>query len=182
MAVIGNNNIGGSTANDTNALQHHLEDGASLSYVAAADQEVFKLWIYVGVSYSGDGSGVELAVYDITAGTANAPIVSGTSATIGSLTLNSWNSISITPVGLVQGNTYAIGFRVISATSIKLHKDYVGGGVSRSSLTGTSSLAATWTDSATGGAAYSMYAETQTAAAGTSIPVIMNHLRNQGIS
>ena len=170
MAVIGKNTIGGSSRTDTNSRKQALVDHASFTYVAAANQEVFKVWFHVNNSYSGDGTGVEVAVYDITSGTASAPLVA--QGTIASLTVSTWNSVEITPVGLTTGNTYAVALRIVSATSIKYETAYVGTAVSHSTLDGTSALAATWTDNANNGDVPSVYAETQTASGSTGINVL----------
>ena len=182
MAVIGYNTIGGNNGNQTNALNQYLLDHSSVTYVAAADQEVFKLWYYCGGGYVGDGSGVEITVYDITAGTDTAPQVVAATGTIGTLTGASWNSVEITPAALTTGQTYAVAYRIISATNIKIHSDYQQNGSSASALDGTSAFASTWDDNGTGNFLNSVYAETQTSAGGIYIPVIMNHLRNQGVS
>lgn len=178
MAIIGYNSIGGSTPTRTSASNQGLIDAGAYDYVAAADQEVFRLWIYIG-GLVGDGSGVELGVYDISSGTASAPVVAGTAATISSLTANSWNSVTITAVALTEANTYAIGYRVVSTTDVSLRSTYVTGGASLSSLTGSSALAATWTDNASSGDVISMYAETQTAASGLTLDSSPAGLKNQ---
>ena len=162
MAIIGKNTIGGldQTRNSTKAQQ--MIDHASYTYVAAADQEVFKLWHYMGPTYGGDGTGVDIAVYDITGGTGSATLVA--EGNIPDTGLLAWHSVTITPVALTAGNTYAVARSIKSATNIKEMYDYVSQAMSNSSLTGTSPFAASWTDSAGEGNAISIYAETQTAA------------------
>ena len=79
MAIIGYNSVGGSTPNNDNTKTQNLVDTATYTYVAAANQEVDELFFYCGTSGPGDGSGVEVGVYNITSGTASAPLVaSGT--------------------------------------------------------------------------------------------------------
>lgn len=163
MAIIGYNSIGGTDLSLTNALNHYLYDGATYTYTAAANQEVFRFFYYCGTSYGGDSSGVEMGVYDITGGTASATRVC-TGTITGPLTTSAWNSVNITPVALTAGNVYAVAFRIISATNIKSLSTYSSGAVSRSNLTGSSALAASWTDNSGIGDVYSAYAETQTAA------------------
>ena len=167
MAIIGYNSVGGSTPNNDNTKTQNLVDTATYTYVAAANQEVDELFFYCGTSGPGDGSGVEVGVYNITSGTASAPLVA--SGTITGLATSTWGSQTITPVALVEGDTYAVAFRIKSATSLSWRSTYVSSGVSVSTLDGTSALAATWTDNANAGNVPSMYATTVTAAAG---PVI----------
>lgn len=159
MAIIGYNAIGGSNNNRDNTLTHLLLDNATYTYVAAASQEVFRFNFYVGASYDGDGSGVDVGLYDITGGTASATLVA--SANI-SLSVSQWNTATITPVALTQGNTYAVALRIASATLVRTHSIYVGSALSSSSLTGTSALAASWTDDGNFSNVISMYAETRT--------------------
>jgi hypothetical protein len=129
-------------------------------YTAGASEEVFKLWAYIGTSV-GDGSGIEIGVYDVTGGIGSASKVA--SGTIATLSANAWNSVSITPVALTNGNTYAVAWRVISATNVSLYTKYIGANTfSASSLTGSSALNASWTDNASGSSQFSIYAETQT--------------------
>ena len=67
MAVIGSDSIASGGGNDaSSATVHRMMDAAAYTYTAAANQEVFKLWVYVGSSANGDGSGIEIGVYDIT--------------------------------------------------------------------------------------------------------------------
>ena len=160
MGIIGTNVVGGSTPTRTSAASQELVDGSG-TYVSAADQEVFRVFFHVRAGgYVGDGSGVEVGVYNITSGTANAPLVA--SGTIGALTNGTWNTVDITPVTLTATDTYAVALRVLSATTISANSTYVGTAVSTSSLDGTSALAGTWTDSGTAGNVVSMYAETRT--------------------
>lgn len=176
MGVIGNNAIGGSTPTYTNATTQRLIDAGAYDYVAPANEEVFRLWYYTG-GLVGDGSGVEVGVYDITSGTNNASLVA--SGTITSLSANSWNSLDITGVALTEGNTYAVAFRIVSATDVSSRSTYVTGGASTSSLTGTSALAANWTDNGSSGEVASVYAETQVAASGLTLDSAPANVRNQ---
>lgn len=169
MAIIGSNSIGGDSNNYTNTLTHRLIDNATYTYVAAANQEVFQVGFYVGSSYAGDGSGVDVGVYDITGGTASATLVASGNV---SLTANQWNIAAITPVALTEGNTYAVACRIVSATNVKTHSAYVGVAVSTSNLTGSSALAASWTDNGNNGDVFSVYAETQTAASGPAVDTV----------
>ena len=166
MAIIGNNSVGGNSNSRTNSLPHMMIDNATYTYVAAANQEVFELNFYVGSSYAGDGNGVDVGVYDITSGTGGASLVASANV---ALSVNQWNTTAITPVSLVEGNTYAVAVRVVSATNVKVHSDYTGSAVSSSNLTGTSALASSWTDNGNSGNVISVYAETQAAAPSTSI-------------
>lgn len=166
MAIIGYNSVGGSAFNRTSATKQRLIDKSTYTYTAGANQEVFKFWYYCGVVYNGDGNGVELAVYDITGGVNGATKIA--SGTIATLATSSWNSVTITPVAMTQGNLYAIAVRVISSTNIYEHYTYDSVAVSRSTLDGTSAFASTWTDNANDGGVMSAYAETQTASTGTS--------------
>tara|TARA_R110000851_G_scaffold327999_1_gene498178 strand:+ start:2235 stop:3347 length:1113 start_codon:yes stop_codon:yes gene_type:complete len=170
MGIIGTNVIGGSTPTRTSASLQDLVDGSG-TYVSAADQEVFRVFFHVRAGgYVGDGSGVEVGVYNITLGTANAPLVA--SGTIGALTNGTWNTVDITPVTLTATDTYAVALRVLSATTVSANSAYVGSAVSRSSLDGTSAFASTWTDNGSNGDVLSMYAETRTIVA--SGPAITN--------
>ena len=161
MGIIGYNAIGGSNSNSTNATSHQLPDHSTYTYTAPVGQEVFKVWFYCGATYNGDGSGVEVGVYDITGGTNAGTLVA--SGTIATLTKSSWNSVTITPVALTSGNIYAVALRIISATNIKKHHTYLTNAVSESSITGTTVLAESWTDNANAGNVVSCYAETQAA-------------------
>lgn len=167
MAVIGSDSIVSAAGNDSlSTTVHRMMDAAAYTYTATADQEVFKLWVYIGSSSNGDGSGVEIGVYDITSGISGA--VKICSGSIGALTKSQWNSVEITPVSLTEGNVYAVAWRVISATNVTLFTRYIGPNTfSASNLTGSSALAGTWTDNASGSSRFSIYAETQTASAST---------------
>ncbi len=169
MAVIGSNSIASAAGNDSlSTTVHRMMDAAAYTYTAAANQEVFKLWVYVGSSSNGDGTGIEIGVYDITSAVNGATKVC--SASIASLTKSSWNSVEITPAALTEGNTYAVAWRVISATNVSLFTAYIGPNTfSASNLTGSSALAGTWTDNSSGSSRFSIYAETQTAATGPTI-------------
>ena len=158
MGIIGYNAIGGSTPTKTNASNHALTDAGAYDYPAPAGEEVFKLWIYIG-GLIGDGAGVEIGVGNISLGAASAPLIAA--GTLTSLTANSWNSLEITPVALTETDLYGVEHRVISATDVSLRSNYVTGGTSLSSLTGTSALAGTWTDNASSGDVISVYAETR---------------------
>jgi hypothetical protein len=163
MGIIGYNTIGATAENLDSGDAQSILDNASFTYVAPANEQVFKLWFYIGATYTGDGSGVGLAVYDITSGAASAPLIA--EGTITSLTVNSWNSVTITPVALTETNTYAVGLRVISATNVRSQYDYGSNSGSLSTLNGTSAFASTWTDQSNSSRGRSMYAETESASA-----------------
>tara|TARA_R110002126_G_scaffold88849_1_gene212712 strand:+ start:2151 stop:3266 length:1116 start_codon:yes stop_codon:yes gene_type:complete len=169
MGVIGYSTIGATLENIDNSDRNLVIDNATYVYTAPASEQVFKLWFYVGAVYSGDASGVDIGVYDVTSGTNNAPLVA--SGNIPSMSLSSWNSVTITPVALTAGNLYAVGLRVVSATQVRSQYLYGAGASSLSVLTGTSALPDPWDDVSGSSRIRSMYAETEAAASG---PVITN--------
>ena len=74
MASIGYDEIGGGTPTLTSSENQALIDAPAYVYTAEPNQEIFKLWVYVG-GLGGDGSGVEVGVANVSSGTSSAPLV-----------------------------------------------------------------------------------------------------------
>ena len=161
MATIGiDNNTGMSPISETSATAQHLMSGF-VTYSPASAEQVYRLGAYIGGNI-GDGSGIEIGVYDITSGAPGAPLVASGVKSV--LTANALNGVDITPVNLVIGRVYAVAVRVISSTAVSLVRAFQTNACRDSTLTGASALGATWSDSAGLSQKYGIYAYTQSAA------------------
>lgn len=173
MAIIGlNDQTGLSNISTTATAPQHLLKGQSNGYLyqAGSSEEVFKIGVYCGSAYNGDGNGIEIGVYDLGTGPTIDNATKITSGIIGTLTLSAWNTSEITPVALTSGNWYAVGYRVLSATDISLVRTSSGGtnAVNRhATLTGSSALPASWDEGTDFSYRYAVYAETQAASGPT---------------
>ena len=169
MAIIGlNDQTGLSNISTTSTAPQGLLKGQSNAYLyqAGSGEQVFKVGVYCGSAYNGDGNGIQIGVYDLGTGPTidNATLI--TSEIIGTLTKSAWNTSEITPVALTSGNWYAVGWRVISATDVSLVRTSSGGtnAVNRhATLTGSSALPASWDEGTNISYRYAVYAETQAA-------------------
>lgn len=164
MAIIGQNNVTG-MGNDTlsTTTNHRMMSNSSYTLTAVAGEEVFKLWFY---SSGAETATIEIGVYDITSGVSGASLIGSYSWVVPSSA--GWRSHTLASAwSLTNGNTYAVAWCCTSGTIFSFQNKYVeSAGQSESSLTGSSSLASSWTASTTQDADYSVYAETQTSSAG----------------
>ena len=166
MAGTIGHDVSGSGYNNTSATTQRATTGATFTYTAVANDVVSEIGLHAA-TYTGDGSGWEIGVYDLTAngGISGAPLVA--TGTITALTANSRNTLAITPVALTAGSEYCVAIRTGSATTISIQGDYVGGGTTQSTFDGTSPLQATFTSGALIGQRWSFFAIVTTAATPT---------------
>lgn len=175
MAIIGlNDQTGLSNASTTSTAPQRLLKGESSAYLyqAGSGEQVFKVGVYCGSAYEGDGNGLQIGVYDLGTGPTidNATLIA--SEIIGTLTKSAWNTSEITPVALTSGNWYAVGWRVISATDVSLVRTSSGGTAasnSHATLTGTSALPSSWDEGTNINYRYAVYAETEAVPAGPTL-------------
>ena len=138
---------------------HMLIDHPSYTIVAVPGEAIRELGAYFRDSSTGQ---IEVGVYDITAGTAGAALVVSTvvNAPGGVGTTNVRVSVPITEVPLTAGNTYAVAQRAIADALIPRGNQNAGPHMSGSVLTGTSALAASWTDNSNSDSLLGLFAKT----------------------
>ncbi len=161
--VIGEDDIAGlANATDSASTKLRLMDGTH-TYVAAASQEVFRLWAYQN-SGNTTGNDVEVGVYDVTSGSSAATLI--TSGVIsGDSNGAGWKFVEVAPVALVAGNTYAVAW---GAAGTNTEWRYVrtwdsNNAVNKhNTLTGGSALPGSWTSGGSFGHRGAFYAETRT--------------------
>ena len=165
--------VSGAGYSITSATTQRATTGAAFTYTAVANDVVSEIGLHAA-TYTGDGSGWEIGVYDLTAngGISGAPLVA--TGTITALTANSRNTLAITPVALTAGSEYCVAIRTGSATTISIQGDYVGGGTTQSTFDGTSPLQATFTSGALIGQRWSFFATVTAAAASTASRNVTN--------
>lgn len=136
----------GSTVTINTTVKQRLQSWSGFTYLAKTNQEVYEFGIRVGSSV-GDGKGVELGLYNVTNGFANAALIAN--GTIGTLLASQYNTVIIPPVTLIANNKYAVGYRSNSVTAITAYSAYqdngAGQGILReSSKLGDSALSSSW--------------------------------------
>ena len=180
MAGTIGHDVSGSGYNNTSATTQRATTGAAFTYTAVANDVVSEIGLHAA-TYTGDGSGWEIGVYDLTAngGISGAPLVA--TGTITALTANSRNTLALTPVALTAGSEYCVAIRTGSATTISIQGNYVAGGTTRSTFDGTSPLQATFTSGALIGQRWSFFA-TVTAAAPTGVSLTAPDTVTHGVA
>ena len=153
------------TASYSSTETHLATIDGAYTYTAVANDEITELGFHCGLS-AGDGSGIEIGVLDITSGIANAPLVA--SATISSPTTSDRNVAALS-ASLTSGNTYAVVWRVASATNISLFRTFTSNATQRGTLDGTSALAANFTSAGTFSQRHAVFATVTTAASGPTV-------------
>ncbi len=171
--VIGENDITGMSSDTASATESMRLMSGTHTYVAAANQEVFRLWAYQNLS-DATGDAVEVGVYDITSGVDGATLVA--SGTIdGDANGARWRSVDITPVALTDGNTYAVAWSGGGVNNKWSYRVTYNGNNSinrHSTLLNGAALPGTWTSGAAHGHRGAMYAETQSGSGGSSAPIL----------
>ena len=167
MAIIGTNSTTGmSLFSQTSVSTQKLTQDSGYIYLAGSNEEVFRVAYHNRSTQVGDGSGVQVGVYNLGTG----PTVDGaTLIASGTVTAvaSSWCTLDITPVALVAGNYYAVAMRVISATNVDTSRIALTNGTSTRG-SGATALTSPWTLAlSTTSFLYAMYAETRTTAGGT---------------
>lgn len=180
--VVGVNSISGYSVNgEDNGQAHKLVMWAGTTYTATTGDQVDTFGFFCE-NQVGDGAGVGVALYDITAGdTVGTLVASGTKTTI---TANANNTISITPVALTNAHIYAVAFRIISATDVGVYRLNQGDTAAHTSTkTGTTAFDASWSNSSDSFYTYAFYANISAAASGATIPQLdaMNRGMNRGM-
>jgi hypothetical protein len=151
----------GSTSTTANTLTHRLFNNDRTAYKAKVSEEIYQFGVRVGTNVGGGSERVQIGLYDITSGTANASLVAN--AIFSTLSASQFNTISITPVALVANSKYAIGIRSNTTSSLTLYASYVTTPYAKtSSLVGSDPLQ-TWNfDSGTNDNRYTAWAEVRT--------------------
>lgn len=163
MPIIGlNDTTGLGSAAETTAASHALMNGTGFTYVAGANEDVFRFGYYSGTA--GSNATVQIGLYDITGGATNAPLVTSgqVTGTAGSTPF----TVDVTPVTLTNGNTYCVAWRIVANGNMQ--RAFTSNACRTSTLTGADALAATFTNNAGLSQKYAVWAETQ-ASSGVSI-------------
>jgi hypothetical protein len=174
MAIIGSNNEAGmSSTGRTDSSVQLLMDG--LPYTAVSGDEAFRVGLYIGTGF---GSDVEISLYDVTSGTASAPLAFSEVIPQANLAPGSWNIQDMaSPVALTPGNIYAVGLKINGSLAVSTFTKYLGNGCSTEALTGASNFPALWSDVSTYNQEIGLYVETRTSGGGGGgiLPIFLNY-------
>lgn len=161
MAIIGlNDPTGTGSITDATTDVHKLLNGTGFTFTATAGIEVFKFGFQPGngTTYAS----LQIGLYDVTSGADGAPLIA--SATVTAIAANTAVTSTISGVALTNGNIYAVGWRVISTGT--MNRLFTTNACRQSSLTGSSALGGTWSDSSNLSQKYVVWAETQASTSG----------------
>lgn len=163
--------MGGFTQNTTSPQR--LCTGSGSSYTPGQSEEAYQVNIRAGVTLGT----LEVGIYNVTAGNANAPLVGSFQVT--TTATNALNTFAInSPIALTSGQTYAVAFRAVTNTSVI--RAAASGFSRNSTLTGTSALAANWTDNGSTDYKHGIWLDTRSTAAVISDPTPSGTLATQG--
>ena len=153
---------GGQTLDET--LAHAITVAPAHLYTPTEAEQVVSLSVQVGPTI---GSDVEVGVYDVTGLADPAGSASGAVKVVsGNVPIDDASSVNTLvlaePAALTAGNDYAIGFRLTGSTA--LLRFAASGATRRSTLTGSSALASSWTDNGSFTSKWAVFATTEAGA------------------
>lgn len=136
----------GSGVSFTRTSAHVLQYDPRVSHLAKEDEEIGEVGYRSDTNTVGDGSGIEIGIYDVTNGYANAKLVGAQTVSTMALTMPSTTIQTFyPPIKLTAGRRYSTAFRTNSATNLAVSTAYLGTAVTRrSSQNGSVSLPSSW--------------------------------------
>lgn len=171
MATIGYNSTVNVASEDRLTTSPHFILNAHGTLTPGVNQDLLKVGYWVPSNYNYAAGQIEIGVFRVS----NGAKVASATVSGGAPGVNTAYEANVSGT-LLAGVQYCIAWRVVADASVMRYDTGATTGDRNSALDGTTPLQSTFTVTGEGlTSIWAMYATTQDAAAGVSIPVIQNH-------